>query len=129
MTATDTIEVAAVRARLTARLTELRAKVSDALVPGPQESFGGIAGEVRDTGDESVAAERIDVRNALMERDTGEIRELERALARLNDGTYGTCVECSLEIETARLEALPVAGRCIHCQAVFEKHSAAAPTL
>jgi RNA polymerase-binding transcription factor DksA len=129
MTTTDTIEVAAVRARLTARLTELRTKLATALVPEPEESFGSIAGEVRDAGDESVAAERIDVRNALMERDAREIGGLERALARLDDGTYGTCVECRLEIETARLEALPVAGRCIHCQAVFEKHSAAAPTL
>lgn len=44
------------------------------------------------------------------------LAEIEAALARLDDGTYGKCVACGEEISTERLDALPAAARCIDCQ-------------
>ncbi len=41
--------------------------------------------------------------------------DVERALAKLDGGTYGTCEKCSQEIAEARLEANPVATLCITC--------------
>lgn len=41
--------------------------------------------------------------------------EVERALGRLEDGTYGTCVQCGAEINEARLEAMPATPYCINC--------------
>ena len=38
------------------------------------------------------------------------------ALIRLNDGTYGTCLDCGKSIPRARLEEVPAAVRCITCQ-------------
>ncbi|HEY6957525.1 MAG TPA: TraR/DksA C4-type zinc finger protein [Candidatus Limnocylindria bacterium] len=38
------------------------------------------------------------------------------ALARMRDGTYGTCVDCGKPIAPERLEAVPEAARCIDCQ-------------
>lgn len=45
---------------------------------------------------------------------------IERALHRVEDGTFGTCVGCNQEIGAKRLEAVPGALRCIHCQLKVE---------
>jgi RNA polymerase-binding transcription factor DksA len=121
MNAPDLLSAHSVRARLLDRLSEVRSRVSSELALAPEASFEAIGGEVRDTGDESVAAERTEVRNALIGRDVGEIGELEAALARLDAGAYGTCIECELEIDPGRLHALPAARRCGHCQGEFER--------
>src|SRR5678815_4844541 len=44
-----------------------------------------------------------------------EIASVKRALARIEDGTYGECVRCGEEIAAARLEARPEAALCIDC--------------
>jgi len=49
------------------------------------------------------------------------LREVDQALARLGDGTYGICVACGREISSARLQANPLACRCIGCQENTEK--------
>ena len=38
------------------------------------------------------------------------------ALERFDQGRYGTCERCGVEIDPARLEALPYATLCLHCQ-------------
>ncbi len=45
------------------------------------------------------------------------LREVQRALERLDDGTYGTCECCGQVIPAARLEVVPQATRCAVCQA------------
>jgi DnaK suppressor protein len=45
------------------------------------------------------------------------LTEIEAALARLDDGSYGECVDCGEQINSERLEALPAAARCVNCQA------------
>ena len=49
--------------------------------------------------------------------------EVEAALARLDAGTYGSCVDCGRPIDQARLEFRPEAARCLEDQ---QKHEAAA---
>jgi DnaK suppressor protein len=44
------------------------------------------------------------------------LAETRAALARLRDGTYGTCERCGHAISRARLEAVPHARRCIRCE-------------
>jgi DnaK suppressor protein len=43
------------------------------------------------------------------------LAEIDRALARIEDGTYGTCTNCGKEIALARLDAQPWASLCIDC--------------
>ncbi|MEZ4864966.1 MAG: TraR/DksA C4-type zinc finger protein [Caldilineaceae bacterium] len=43
--------------------------------------------------------------------------QIERALAQIEQGTYGLCVQCHQPIHAERLEALPYATLCITCQA------------
>jgi DnaK suppressor protein len=49
--------------------------------------------------------------------EAAEIREIEAALRRIADGSYGTCAKCGAPIEPQRLEALPTAATCIACAA------------
>jgi DnaK suppressor protein len=48
------------------------------------------------------------------------LHQVEAALQRLNDGSYGKCTRCGEQISTARLEALPYAELCIRCQNLGE---------
>jgi phage/conjugal plasmid C-4 type zinc finger TraR family protein len=53
-------------------------------------------------------------------RDQEELREIERARERLADGSYGECVDCGKDIPVARLQAQPMAARCVACQEKWE---------
>jgi len=46
-----------------------------------------------------------------------EIGQIRLALIRIENGTYGTCSNCGTEIDRKRLEARPIATRCIKCAA------------
>ena len=46
-----------------------------------------------------------------------EARQVQLALARIDNGTYGTCANCAEPIGRERLEAQPTATRCIQCAA------------
>ena len=43
------------------------------------------------------------------------IEDIDRALAKLDVGTYGICDECGAAIGADRLDALPAASRCVEC--------------
>jgi len=47
------------------------------------------------------------------------LSEVEAALERIKQGTYGKCVECKSEIAFERMKALPYARRCIQCAEAF----------
>ncbi|KND42904.1 MULTISPECIES: TraR/DksA family transcriptional regulator [Streptomyces] len=52
------------------------------------------------------------------QRDTIQrvLKEIDAALSRVQDGTYGTCQGCSKPIPVERLEILPYTGWCVPCQ-------------
>jgi DnaK suppressor protein len=58
----------------------------------------------------------------LAELDSRELSQIERALARLKQGTYGLCESCSHKIPIGRLNALPYSTLCISCQREMEKY-------
>ena len=57
---------------------------------------------------------------ALLEARTQERIQLDEALRRLDEGTYGICEDCEEAISPARLRALPFARRCVTCQEQYE---------
>ncbi|SVA21870.1 uncharacterized protein METZ01_LOCUS74724, partial [marine metagenome] len=52
----------------------------------------------------------------LTSRDRNELRLIEDALFRINEGTYGACESCEKKISLKRLQTLPFAALCIDCQ-------------
>ena len=61
-----------------------------------------------------------DLEFALDEHETLELAEVAAALARLEAGTYGHCVDCGVAISAKRLHVAPAAARCINCQEQVE---------
>ena len=49
------------------------------------------------------------------------VDDIERALARMANGTYGLCVSCGDRIPVARLEVIPWAEQCVKCKARGER--------
>lgn len=68
-----------------------------------------------------VATER-ELAFALGERETAELAAIDDAIARIDAGRYGECVECGTDIPPARLRVTPEAPRCITCQERLEHH-------
>jgi RNA polymerase-binding protein DksA len=58
---------------------------------------------------------------SILDQIEAEIADVERALARLDDGTYGTCQACGSPIGDERLEAVPATRFCVDHQTEVEK--------
>jgi len=106
---------------ITNRRQALVAELRDDARKARAERFEEIAGEVPDTGDESVAALIADLDQADWSRDLNELRGLDAAHERIESGEYGGCVDCGHDIGFERLRAFPTAIRCIDCQRLHEK--------
>ncbi|MGH9155403.1 MAG: TraR/DksA C4-type zinc finger protein [Acidimicrobiales bacterium] len=63
---------------------------------------------------------------SILETVEAELDDVEHALRRLDDGTYGTCEACGRAIDDGRLEALPAARFCLADQSLAEREARAA---
>jgi DnaK suppressor protein len=61
-----------------------------------------------------------DIGFALIQMKAETLEKIDSALRRIEDGTYGQCVNCGSEISEARLRALPFALRCKDCEQARE---------
>ena len=96
---------------LAAERDRLRAGLAEGIVaPGPM-TYGSQAAAAT-----QVFEQQRDL--ALRERNQHQLAAIEAALARLEAGTYGSCVRCGNAIAPERLEALPSAAHCIDCHRI-----------
>jgi len=65
--------------------------------------------------------ESYEIQSSMDELSKNKIERIDRALARLDGGTYGICLKCGETILPERLLALPDAELCINCQARLER--------
>jgi RNA polymerase-binding transcription factor DksA len=72
---------------------------------------------------DGVPAGDFESENALASMLDSRLTEIERALDRLADGSYGHCEKCSQAIPPRRLEALPFATLCVPCQSMADKRN------
>jgi DnaK suppressor protein len=72
--------------------------------------------------DQSSQESDLHVRLALQQTDAKLLRAIEEAILRIDQNTYGICMDCENEIKAARLEAVPWTRVCIECK---EKQSRA----
>jgi DnaK suppressor protein len=98
-----------VRSDLTAERDRLEAQIAS-LEPGHGSASPDFDDNFADSG--QVAAEQGE-NKVLASQLRSELDEVERALAKLDDGSYGACETCSEPISAARLEAMPAARFCI----------------
>jgi DnaK suppressor protein len=74
------------------------------------------APDVKDAEEQSVDDFVQEVDLALMQMKSETLKKIDQAISRLEEGTYGRCQECDLEIPPPRLRALPFAALCRECQ-------------
>jgi DnaK suppressor protein len=86
-------------------------------------AIGIAATDVDDLKDQASNRERTTLRDAEAQRDRNELADVRAALARVNDGTYGICIDCAQPIDLLRLTAIPAAARCMACQTQFESRA------
>jgi RNA polymerase-binding protein DksA len=73
-----------------------------------------------DFAEQAVELENGETLVALDREVNAELREIERALRRLEEGSYGECLDCGEPIAEPRLKALPYTSRCVACA---DKHA------
>lgn len=86
------------------RVEELRGDLMRATTPLEQ-----------DFAEQAVQRENDEVLSQLEASARAEIARIDRALAKVAQGTYGVCEACGGAIDPARLAVLPDAGRCVRC--------------
>jgi DnaK suppressor protein len=97
------------RAKLEAERARLIKELDETVIaPGPM-TYGSQASAAS-----QVFEQQRDL--ALRERAETQLKLVDAALARLDEGTFGRCQNCGKEIAAERLEALPWAALCIDCQ-------------
>jgi RNA polymerase-binding protein DksA len=74
-----------------------------------------------DSGDQATGAALADLNLAIIDRHVREIRDIEATRTRIDNGSFGSCVDCGGEIVFERLLAYPTAKRCLVCQQQHEK--------
>ncbi|MFT5302081.1 MAG: DnaK suppressor protein [Mariniblastus sp.] len=87
----------------------------DSLLKNFSQQTGG---DVVDFASDSAIGE---MSSQLAEVETRELQQVEAAIVKLKDGTYGKCDACSGNIPVARLQALPYAAYCIKCKRAAEE--------
>lgn len=77
--------------------------------------------ELKDEGDHAAMSLENAVENAILGQQSKELAEIEEALGRIKDKTYGICEMCSSEINIERLKVKLFARYCIACREIVEK--------
>ncbi|MDX6241515.1 MAG: DnaK suppressor protein [Kribbellaceae bacterium] len=110
-----------------AEMDELRGELERDAVHLQEEIHGAeqeIVGLLRDGGD-GAGNDQADVGSTTLERDhelqlannaRNMLNQIERALSRISDGTYGVCESCGKAIGKGRLQAFPRATLCVSCK-------------
>ena len=107
------IDIERTRALLVARREELTARIEEL----DRSSRHREEPLPADFAEQATELEDREVQEALGDESRDELRQVNRALDRLEHGGYGTCEACGNEIAEGRLAALPFATRCIRCAA------------
>ena len=75
---------------------------------------------VKDSSDLSMMDLNKELALRLGERESQMVADIEQALLRIKERSYGNCGRCSRQIDERRLDALPTARYCANCQAAIE---------
>lgn len=79
---------------------------------------GGFDDDPADSGSANLERDRA---QSLSSHARRLLEDIDTALQRMDDGSYGTCLECGTRIERERLEALPYATLCMDCKRNAER--------
>jgi DnaK suppressor protein len=104
-----------IKTQLEGKRDKLQAEM--ARISAPPTETGGISFGKRVGEGTNLAIDRI-LQVATHDHEAAVLADVERALAKVEEGTYGICDNCAEPIAPGRLEALPWAVLCVECAAL-----------
>jgi DnaK suppressor protein len=111
-----TQEIADLRTRLESERGELAAQlttIEDQAFAATQSDMSGDVGVDDESADAGTATFEREKELSIEQNVRDLIQKIDRALKRMDDGTYGICERCGKPIEKARIKALPYVDLCI----------------
>ena len=127
MTDMDTTKLETIRSALLRRRDEVQAEIDRLgqelqwFGSDDQSDMAGVGNHLADEGSNVFEQERISTVVADFE---DVLAQVNAALDRMDDGTYGVCQRCGKPINQERLEAFPHVAFCIDCQTLIERENA-----
>jgi DnaK suppressor protein len=103
--------------RVRRNLGIIEQEISDRTANKPSGSQG-YSNHMADIGSDAMDQEQAFLHAS---QETEYLKQLQAALKRIDDGTYGVCEECKDKIPLKRLEAYLAAGFCVACKSKHEK--------
>jgi RNA polymerase-binding transcription factor len=113
------VDTTVARKRLEAMRDELDRSI--AILQGERPEAVAGTGYPQDSADAGSILSEADRTEAILLSARGQRDGVLAALARVEDDSYGQCVDCGHEIPEGRLEARPDAARCVACQGKLAK--------
>jgi DnaK suppressor protein len=114
-----TREMIEIRERLQGMLTDMRRDIDHEVRGASARDLA----HINDTSDMASDAAEGDLALRIAESETVEASEIERAIEKIDTGTYGQCEMCNAQIGADRLKFLPYVTLCIKCQELAEIRS------
>ncbi|MFP4056568.1 MAG: TraR/DksA family transcriptional regulator [Candidatus Brocadiia bacterium] len=111
------------RKALLKRREQLLEGMNEELAASRPDTLGARFDDVADRASEALYD---DLAQGYAEIASANLRKINRAIERMDDGTYGLCETCGAPIPAARLRLLPFAHLCVECQRREEAEEAAA---
>ncbi len=111
------------RSRLESELKRVNEELEQLMAgvrPADERREGSPFGKREEEATETLELEK---RLAMERQMRTELAEVEHALQKFDQGTYGLCDNCGQAIDPARLEALPQASLCLNCKALQAKNA------
>ena len=75
----------------------------------------------QDIADKAVSSYTREFLYSLTDADRNTVQQIDQALARIEEGTYGFCLNCGNPLNEKRLTAIPWSRHCVDCQELAEK--------
>ena len=97
-----------IKAELESRLQAMQTRL-DSIKRDVTQSHSG------DSAEQAQERENDEVVDAIGNETAHSIHDIQAALTRIEDGSYGLCEACGGDISQGRLEAIPEATRCVNC--------------
>jgi DnaK suppressor protein len=118
-----TINIQMMKERLEAKRAELKQQVGDLTEAYPTDDPVDASEGAQDFEETAVDFLETQQEQSIDANERALLTEVEAALKRIEDGTYGRCVDCGKFIPEKRLEAIPWASRCVEDQAKLEQRN------
>lgn len=103
------------------KLLKMRAELIEALNKKYNEAINLGNDGIQDSADEAYNIYNKNIMLGKVETDALKLQLVEQALRRIQNDTYGVCIECEEDINEKRLEYVPFARYCTDCKSELER--------